>query len=407
MGCAGNIGLKEEKVFKTLLVLDSIRGEHSTGIASINMNKEVNIAKCVGDPYQLFDTRDSEFIFRQGNRVLIGHNRFATTGKISRKNAHPFDFDTLVGCHNGTLINKHLIPDSNKFDVDSEALFNHIKDKGVVEAISHTQGAWALVWYDKIAESINFLRNKERTLFACYNETKDTIFWASEIWMLHAALSRNDIKFEKVFYFSEDKHYEIKINFEKRSLYELTEEECPGKKDSVVIHYPSQKKTGDFTRGTTTAKQIKADDSYLGSINKYKIFGFGKDNQGAEYLYLRDEDNEGARFLTRLYLHKQDELKQKIGYSFLGSVVGIKKEGAALVYKVSAIGPFTEEAPAPEVKDRKGNVITEEEHLKKYHTCCWCSSPLAWKEEGIVYIENTTGAVCKSCAEDPTVASFL
>ena len=76
------------------------------------------------------------------------------------------------------------------------------------------KGAWALTWWDKVSSSLNFLRNKERTLYFCYADNNSVLFWASEYWMLSGILLRNGIKFDKIEMFAEDQHYSININLQ-------------------------------------------------------------------------------------------------------------------------------------------------------------------------------------------------
>ena len=131
VGCAGSIVPKHETAFKQLLAVDALRGEHSTGVLSVKKASfEPSIVKTVGDPYQLFDLNSFKDLMRASHLVLLGHNRQATTGKITRANAHPFDTGKLIGAHNGTLLNKHTLSDHWKFDVDSENLYHHMQEKG-------------------------------------------------------------------------------------------------------------------------------------------------------------------------------------------------------------------------------------------------------------------------------------
>ena len=84
--------MASEKVLRTLLILDSLRGEDSTGIASIKkVGGDVIVAKSLGDPYQLFDSKSFDRALKASSKAIIGHNRYATTGAILTKNAHPFD----------------------------------------------------------------------------------------------------------------------------------------------------------------------------------------------------------------------------------------------------------------------------------------------------------------------------
>jgi glucosamine 6-phosphate synthetase-like amidotransferase/phosphosugar isomerase protein len=116
----------EEDAFRHLLIIDSLRGEDSTGAAFVNSVGDVHLAKTVGDPFQLVETVAFEAGMRQANKCLIGHNRSATFGNVIRKNAHPFIAGEIIGAHNGTLANKSALLDGYKYDTDSEALFNSI-----------------------------------------------------------------------------------------------------------------------------------------------------------------------------------------------------------------------------------------------------------------------------------------
>ena len=132
------------------------------------------------------------------HKVLIGHNRWATTGAINAKNAHPFNFKGLVGCHNGTLVDQTLLDNHKNFEVDSENLFDSINNEGVRETIRKTHGAYALTWYDKKEDSINFLRNSQRPLCYVFSLDQKTIFWASEEWMLKVINMKHNLKLGEI-----------------------------------------------------------------------------------------------------------------------------------------------------------------------------------------------------------------
>src|SRR5690606_8536689 len=107
VGVAGNITSVSDKIFRTLLILDTVRGEHSTGVAAVRRNtEEVYLAKQLGNPFELFNDKRYDTAINSINKVIIGHNRFATRGAVNKANAHPFENDLVVGAHNGTLDNK-------------------------------------------------------------------------------------------------------------------------------------------------------------------------------------------------------------------------------------------------------------------------------------------------------------
>lgn len=213
---AGDTGYKYKDVFTDLLIVDSMRGPHSTGMALVKRyNKEVVLCKEVGNPFNLIGTEAYKKALNLAASCIIGHNRFATVGEHSTANAHPFMFEHIVGAHNGTLDKSSLkyLDDFEYFGTDSEAIFHHLNDNGLRDTLDQITGAWALTWFDGRDNTINFLRNSKRPLFYCYSKDQCTLLWASEIEMLDFCLKRRNLdKFEDAFYSVDaDTHYSWKI----------------------------------------------------------------------------------------------------------------------------------------------------------------------------------------------------
>lgn len=198
VGVAGDITAKTKDVFRTLLVLDTLRGPHSTGVASIGPGGDWNLVKKKGNPWDLFDSREYNSMITYASYALIGHNRYATKGKINNINAHPFEFEHVVGCHNGTIRGQHRLIDHKEFEVDSENIFHSINEVGLDETLAVLEGAYALTYWDKRTEDLILLRNSERPLFYTMTEDCKTMFWASEEWMLRIATSRCGVKHGEV-----------------------------------------------------------------------------------------------------------------------------------------------------------------------------------------------------------------
>lgn len=199
VGCAGYISAKEELVFKRLLEIDTIRGPHSTGVLAVDALGDTEVLKAVGTPWNLYEYKAFDEMMKASLCVLMGHNRWATKGKINRRNAHPFEHSHIIGAHNGTLRSQQLLPDHQNFDVDSDNIFHSMAKLGVDDTIKKTCGAFALTWYDSAQETMNFVRNDERPLWLAESEDKRTVFWASEKWMLEVTLTLAGLKFREPF----------------------------------------------------------------------------------------------------------------------------------------------------------------------------------------------------------------
>lgn len=232
---AGDCTVKGRDIFTELLLVDVVRGHHSTGAALVKRFNDEILMEKAPVPSPMFIATDTyrKFVDTLAVKVMIGHNRYATVGEKSAENAHPFKFDNLVGAHNGTLENWALrqLPDHASFGTDSEALYNSVSKVGIKDTINKLYGAWALTWYDVENGTINLLRNSKRPLFYAYSEDRATIFWASESDMLEWILTRNHVKiFEKSIYSCDpDMHYrwvvpaKIGDKFDKPTLTEVKE----------------------------------------------------------------------------------------------------------------------------------------------------------------------------------------
>lgn len=203
------------------MIFSSVRGIDSTGAASISRNikdgkREMRISKEVGPFPYLFDLKSFDKLFFGQNQVYIGHNRSKTVGEVTRKNAHPFMFENVVGAHNGTIdyANKNRLEAGGSFRTDSEAIFNHIEVHGIEDTIKQIDKteAYALTWYDLRDNTINFLRNEHRPLIITFANKGETIFWASEYEILMAALWRNNIEpTDKAHILTPDIHYKFEL----------------------------------------------------------------------------------------------------------------------------------------------------------------------------------------------------
>lgn len=187
----GEIDADLTRAFTTMLQLDVVRGKDSTGIVCVDAKGAVSSHKEAWLPQDFLDHRQVKDILSTANkRILIGHNRAATVGKVNKAGAHPFEFEKVIGVHNGTTP-KYKFIDHLDFEVDSEAFYNHVNEKGIEDAWSNLSGAASLAFYNKQTKRFHLLRNKERPMYAAVLEGGKAMMFASEPWMIEVACSRS------------------------------------------------------------------------------------------------------------------------------------------------------------------------------------------------------------------------
>jgi predicted glutamine amidotransferase len=180
---SSNLILGDKNVFTTLLYLDELRGEHSTGVCAVSRTGESNVYKRALKASDFIQLKGYTNILAKADRVLMGHNRYATMGAKDDNNAHPFTHGDITLMHNGTLRNKGVVNKcANTFVTDSETVAWAIATDDTIEVLERLQGAYALVWYDAMDKVLHFARNEERPLYI--GKIGNDIVWASEKAML-------------------------------------------------------------------------------------------------------------------------------------------------------------------------------------------------------------------------------
>lgn len=210
----GALTVSEVGIFNDLLYMDVIRGVHATGVYAKHLHGKVNYYKDATPSSAFLASEGYKDLLRNGTTYtsppvfMVGHNRHATRGNSSDpKNAHPFQHGNITLVHNGTLDDQDLLPESNRFVVDSENICYSIDKIGAAETIQKLDGAFTLIWHDANDDTLHIIRNSERPfhLARCGSDW----FGASEEDMLMWILKRTKLTKNRI-----AEHFECEVGTE-------------------------------------------------------------------------------------------------------------------------------------------------------------------------------------------------
>lgn len=219
---------KDLKIFTEGLFSDTLRGKDSTGVFSISKEGNAYLLKD-NSPGDIFITSPEYKDFLDEcyyhSIVLVGHNRAATLGKKTDKNAHPFISGNTICVHNGTIHNHLALANT---ETDSEAITISLDNKKSTDVLSNINGAFALIWYNALEKKIYAARNKERPLWILETDSFDML--GSEPKLLEWILNRNTnleltakyLQTEHIYSWdlnNLDKGYTDVISYEKKKLH--------------------------------------------------------------------------------------------------------------------------------------------------------------------------------------------
>lgn len=233
-----NLISKDLTIFERMLMCDSFRGMHSTGVFSgfyIDKVNHYKLSKAKLDGFAFVDTAawdevkvhitETPPIYAAGKPIrklnfpnfIFGHNRYATVGAINAENAHPFQHDHITMAHNGTLTDQSLLPDHTRFEVDSENVCYSIAKKGIDWTIQNLDGAFTLIWHDAKLNTVNIIRNDDRPFHLAENVLGE---WhgASEelmlLWLMTREKAHTKIK----------RHFELEVGVQ--YIFDVSEGKC-------------------------------------------------------------------------------------------------------------------------------------------------------------------------------------
>jgi predicted glutamine amidotransferase len=266
-GLVGVLGAASSRanryVFQDMLCMGVRRGPHSTGIVAAN-RKHAYLVKDTTLPWELLRTKDyHENVVGKNWYALMGHNRWATVGKVNAQNAHPFWHDHVMLMHNGTLEAEKVdtMPGWNDFETDSEVIAHNIAKNGIEATYKQLAGAWTLVWWDQKEGALFAVSNGMRPFNFVLADDKKTMYYSSEEWNIRMACEGRGIRLEKMAWtLTSHKLYKFYSNKTGKIDYDTKE---LATKPFIPFKYPAAKGKGGVWVNTPNGWEEMGEDEDL------------------------------------------------------------------------------------------------------------------------------------------------
>lgn len=407
----------EENFIQNLLVVGAVRGDHGTGTFWVPHKNpmSLNYLKVAGNPYNLVKDEAWGNYWKDAKssaQAFVGHHRYATRGKHTTDNAHPFIHKHITMVHNGTIhwgLSKY--EKYPNVEVDSHALTIAMAEEGL-QVLSDMSGAYACVWHNSEDGTINIAKNDQRPLSMVKMENGN-FFFASEGPMLAWTLQRvaptkkwTQIKLEN------GQHYKFKLeNLGEPGVSPLPEKKSY-KSHSTYQHYGSygHSTSGSFQETKAPIKEAAekgtsfehSEEVDFEVVRFFRVFSHGQ--LRTTYLCKTSED-EACWFASVKEYRMGQKLSGKIGKPWVNRWLEDWTTVNTPWYPVdpNSVRPLDNVGLR---KVKEGLYMTGQEYMDmKKHKCIDCGHEASSRQiqsdevEIFQYAHKQYGYLCPSCTK--------
>lgn len=377
VGCGNPTGLIKGNfsIFENLLIADTVRGPHSTGVyLNTAKSNETDILKLALNGAEFVESEEWQSFreaqaYKKGRATppkvnfLCGHNRWATMGAVNAKNAHPFRCGDVTLVHNGTIDDVTILPDYLDYEVDSENVCHSINKIGLEETIKVMDGAFTLAYHQKSDNTMHFIRNSRRPLYMVRTNT-NVWYWASEKAMLLWVLGRSKT------YVTIAEEFELAVGeeliFDVNNTFKLKEK----KQHKLPTFSVSTSYWPNYaSRSSRTGRNVSIVDTILAD-NGASIYKKGDEVEFTTYDFRRGHQKIGGRptgyvsgynlygsyFEVEAYAFPED--LYEAGQTLVGTISGARVNTNGTL-TVTVMNPHTKRTHLAVVVDNTGDELTE------------------------------------------------